>query len=74
MEFKCVESKKQITTYKELKQKFIVLQKYPNINIDIKEFETNSAHNIDNNQITNVRWKTIDDILESESDSDSESE
>ena len=64
---------RQIKTYKELKAKFIPLQNFDNINIEIEEYETNSAHNIDNNQITNVRWIREDYDLESESESESDS-
>ena len=62
--------KKKITTYNELKDKFRIFEKYSNINIEIEEFETNSAHNIDNNQITNVRWReiTIDEPSEDSSE------
>jgi hypothetical protein len=63
--------KKKIKTYNELKDKFMIFKKYPNINIEIEEFETNSAHNIDNNQITNVRWREIN-IDDPSSDSESE--
>jgi len=63
--------KKKLNTYKELKNKFSELQQFPNINIGIEEFETNTAHNIDNNQITNVRWK---EIIYDEIDSDSDDE
>ena len=62
---------KKLNTYKELKNKFSELQQFPNINIGIEEFETNTAHNIDNNQITNVRWK---EIIYDEIDSDSDDE
>lgn len=62
---------KKLNTYKELKNKFSELQQFPNINIGIEEFETNTAHNIDNNQITNVRWK---EIICDENDSESESD
>ena len=63
--------KKKINTYNELKEKFTIFEKYSNIDIEIEEFETNTAHNIDNNQITNVRWREIN--FEDES-SDNESE
>jgi len=63
--------KKKLNTYQELKNKFSELQQFPNINIGIEEFETNTAHNIDNNQITNVRWK---EIIYDEIDSDSDDE
>ena len=69
--------KKKLNTYKELKNKFNTLKEFPNINIEIEELETNSAHNIDNNRITNVRLQKmkIDPIeLDDESDKDSDSE
>ena len=50
----------------------MTLKKFPNINIEIEEFETNSAHNIDNHQITNVRWKEISEFEDGESDSEAE--
>ena len=65
--------KKKISTYNELKDKFQIFEKYSNINIEIEEFETNSAHNIDNNQITNIRWREIT-IDESSEDSSEESD
>jgi len=63
---------RKLNTYKELKSKFMTLKKFPNINIEIEEFETNSAHNIDNHQITNVRWKEISEFEDGESDSEAE--
>lgn len=65
---------RQIKTYKELKAKFVPLQNFDNINIEIEEYETNSAHNIDSNQITNVRWIQEDYDSESELESESESD
>jgi hypothetical protein len=56
---KILTKKKNLNTYKELKTKFTILKDFPNINIKIEELETNSAHNIDNNRITNVRLEDM---------------
>ena len=61
---------KKITTYKELKEKFLQFNDYDNIKIEIEEFDTNYAHNIDNNQITNLRLISEDEDLNSDSSSD----
>lgn len=70
--------KKKLRTYKELVNKFLPLQRYQNIKIQIEQFETNTAHNIDNNQITHVKWKdfpnyyTDDDNNSDDENSDDE--
>ncbi len=79
---KILPKKKNIGTYLELKKKFIIFKDFKNINIEIEELETNSAHNIDNNQITNVRLEEmkiehieyIESDEELEEDSEEESE